>query len=45
MYQAHRSWFWRSVWWTQHSNAPMALYAFGACSVFHFAGLESVALP
>jgi putative membrane protein len=44
MYQGHRFSFWRSIWWTRHSNAMCTLYATAVCCIFYFADLEWLSL-
>jgi putative membrane protein len=45
MFQAQRFSFWRSVWWTRHSNLMSALYATAVCCTFYFGHLEWMSLP
>jgi len=45
VYQGHRFSFWRSVWWTRHSNAFTLVYALVVTSVFYFLDLSWMSLP
>ena len=45
MYQGYRFSFWRSVWWTRHSNTFTTLYATVVTCLFYFAGFKFLALP